>query len=1326
MVKNKIKIFFVLASFIFIGSAVVQAACSGDGSASDLSCGLAGYWTLDAISGTTTTDSSGNGNNGTLGPAGQLPTLASDKVVGSNALQFNGSNYVALSNPSLYPYGSSPITLSAWVKLPSNNQAYIVISMGSSSNETSLYYNGGWRGSVGGVNTLSGNIVTLNTWHLATLTFDGSNINMYVDGISTNAPIAASPTTPTSFAAYIGTYLNGHNWGMIGNIDDVRIYNRSLSSIEVLQLYTQGSGTIINGSCGPAAQTYAPSSTFPNGLYCTSGAVSPAVPANPVLNSSPTTWSCVGSSNGSSTGTTATCNAVRSSGPTYTLTVVSNQAGATGTVTGGSINCGSTCTQSFILSGTQIVLTATGDNNAITTFQGCTSSTATTCTVTVNANTTVTANFYPPVTPADLNEGMVAYYTFDEGSGTTVGDSSFNNNNLSFVGTPAWTAGKMGGAMSFDGSTTYLTSARDFIGTTPITFCSWINPVGYPAGDIGNEMLISNTMFKVGFASNNELAVTNNGFSYATSASWAINTNNTWQHVCVTRDLQGLVNMYVNGSLSGGTNLNAGAPTPGASVHLATINWSQIYSGSMDDVRIYSRVLNPAEIAALYNSTTLGNPSASANRPPTVSAGPSPTITLPNAATLAGVVTDDGLPAGATPSITWSMLSGPVGGTVTFANPNAASTTATFSQSGIYTLKLTASDSQYTISAILPVAAQAGESAIPYTSCGTDCYLATTISIPDISAAIDAAEAANGGTVEIPAGTGTFISSLDKTITKDLIITGAGNQQTIIDDDIPAGMFTFTANGNVVIELTNMQIIQTHNVRSSNATVTMSGTSFRHIISNILFDHVGNDLGYFVLLVNNNAPSQGGGVIYNNTFNMHSTSATPTGISIIGADTAGWTESPDWGSPFKWYIEDNTASFTFESGNDIVDSYRGARFVFRHNTIDGTTPGGHGYDSDITGAQSMEIYNNTFTSNHSIAPHTIRAGTALIWNNTYESPPIGNSFNLTLYRSALDTQISGRCDGTNPMDGNQDSTGYPCYHQPGMAGIDGLTSSPLMEWNNKTTTGANVIFGYNGNFIPPIVTSGPSEYDHMKEGRDYLNDTTCTTGPDYTKPWVANSSTVGQTCTKYWDPVNNMLKGYVPYTYPHPLRSDPHAVLSYGPGGNGPIPQYGNPALPYLTSVPSFAAGITANSATIAWNTNEATATQIEYGTSTAYGNTTPLIPLKSVYSYTQTVSGLLPNTQYHYRFHFTDAAGNTGVSRDGSFITLPATATLLPGDVNGDRQVTIADAELTAQAAVGLPVANFISANAKVDGKSMVNIYDAFLIAEHVSGLISKFPVQG
>jgi hypothetical protein len=90
-------------------------------------------------------------------------------------------------------------------------------------------------------------------------------------------------------------------------------------------------------------------------------------------------------------------------------------------------------------------------------------------------------------------------------------------------------------------------------------------------------------------------------------------------------------------------------------------------------------------------STTPGN------LPPSVDAGPDQTITIPNDAILDGTVSDDGIPdpPGAV-TTSWSQISGP--GEVTFGDASAVDTTASFSNSGSYDLRLTASDGEFSSS----------------------------------------------------------------------------------------------------------------------------------------------------------------------------------------------------------------------------------------------------------------------------------------------------------------------------------------------------------------------------------------------------------------------------------------------------------------------------------------------------------------------------------------------------------------------------------------------------------------------------------------------------
>jgi hypothetical protein len=104
------------------------------------------------------------------------------------------------------------------------------------------------------------------------------------------------------------------------------------------------------------------------------------------------------------------------------------------------------------------------------------------------------------------------------------------------------------------------------------------------------------------------------------------------------------------------------------------------------------------------------------NTAPVVNAGLDAAIKLPAQAALDGTVTDDGQPQ-ATPTTTWSMVSGP--GTVTFGNPALVDTTATFSAPGDYVLRLTASDGLLSTFDDVAVAVE-GADAAPVMNAGPD------------------------------------------------------------------------------------------------------------------------------------------------------------------------------------------------------------------------------------------------------------------------------------------------------------------------------------------------------------------------------------------------------------------------------------------------------------------------------------------------------------------------------------------------------------------------------------------------------------------------------
>jgi fibronectin type 3 domain-containing protein len=93
--------------------------------------------------------------------------------------------------------------------------------------------------------------------------------------------------------------------------------------------------------------------------------------------------------------------------------------------------------------------------------------------------------------------------------------------------------------------------------------------------------------------------------------------------------------------------------------------------------------------------------------------------------------------------------------------------------------------------------------------------------------------------------------------------------------------------------------------------------------------------------------------------------------------------------------------------------------------------------------------------------------------------------------------------------------------------------------------------------------------------------------------------------------------------------------------------------------------GVTASGATITWTTNESANTQVDYGLTASYGNSTALNS-SLVTSHSATLSGLSAGTSYHYRVKSADAAGNLAVSADNTFTTQTLPDTTAPSVPTG------------------------------------------------------------
>jgi hypothetical protein len=110
---------------------------------------------------------------------------------------------------------------------------------------------------------------------------------------------------------------------------------------------------------------------------------------------------------------------------------------------------------------------------------------------------------------------------------------------------------------------------------------------------------------------------------------------------------------------------------------------------------------------------------------------------------------------------------------------------------------------------------------------------------------------------------------------------------------------------------------------------------------------------------------------------------------------------------------------------------------------------------------------------------------------------------------------------------------------------------------------------------------------------------------------------------------------------------------------SGPTPDTTPPVISGVT-----ASGVTSAAATITWITNEASDSQVEYGTTMSYGNSAPLNS-SMVASHSQTVSGLTASTTYHFRVKSKDAAGNLAASGDFVFTTTATQPAGITANIN-------------------------------------------------------------
>jgi hypothetical protein len=227
---------------------------------------------------------------------------------------------------------------------------------------------------------------------------------------------------------------------------------------------------------------------------------------------------------------------------------------------------------------------------------------------------------------------LVAHWKMEEGSGTTVTDSSEFHNTGTTFGNPQWVAGRVGQALQLNGSSQYATvpNSQSLNVTTAVSLMAWIKPEKVATQYVIKKASLNST-------DGYELSLSTNGRVFfrinqdSSENTYRVNsltpypvTGSKWMHVAATFD-GSIIKIYINGVLDSSFTFNTPVQIISNNLELgigAGPNGGSKLQGSIDDARIYNKALSASEIfdivaqapptipslAAPANSSLVANP----------------------------------------------------------------------------------------------------------------------------------------------------------------------------------------------------------------------------------------------------------------------------------------------------------------------------------------------------------------------------------------------------------------------------------------------------------------------------------------------------------------------------------------------------------------------------------------------------------------------------------------------------------------------------------------------------------------------------------------------
>jgi len=219
-------------------------------------------------------DSSGNNNHGTAGGDGMsfLTSTPTALLNSTECADFDGNGYVSLPYLGLYSSlaATNGLTISLWIKSATSSATSWFLGEGYTDDDLPGYLFGhavnyarptALIRTLGGSSPLNKKTATAalydGSWHHWVWTDKNGTANMYIDGV----PVAADsgtwsythssiPFDTTTIGAWIRDAAETRTYPLVGQIDDVSIWNTVLSTNDISQLYTGTSPKDLNSLGG--------------------------------------------------------------------------------------------------------------------------------------------------------------------------------------------------------------------------------------------------------------------------------------------------------------------------------------------------------------------------------------------------------------------------------------------------------------------------------------------------------------------------------------------------------------------------------------------------------------------------------------------------------------------------------------------------------------------------------------------------------------------------------------------------------------------------------------------------------------------------------------------------------------------------------------------------------------------------------------------------------------------------------------------------------------------------------------------------------------------